>query len=95
MTILYILTIIVNMNIKMVTSTDLKLNTAEILNLVAYGGYEAIVKRHGEGIVKIVPFTSNTVKKDYANIVDKYFGADLDFPEVYKKRMTSKKNLTW
>lgn len=83
------------MNTKRVTSTDLKLNTSEILNMVAYGGYEAIVERHGEGIVKIVPFISNVVKKDYATLINKYFGADLDFSEVYKKRITSKKNLTW
>ena len=83
------------MNIKRVSSTDLKLNTAEILNLVAYGGIEAIVERHGEELVRIVPiFTSNS-KKDYKSIVNKYYGAIPDFPEVYKDRVSLKKDLTW
>lgn len=83
------------MNIKRVSSTDLKLNTAEILNLVAYGGIEAIVERHGEELVRIVPIIVPNAKKDYKSLINKYYGAIPDFPEVYKKRVSLKKDLTW
>ncbi|HTK03474.1 MAG TPA: hypothetical protein VL401_01770 [Alphaproteobacteria bacterium] len=83
------------MNIKRVSSTDLKLNTAEILNLVAYRGVEAIVEKHGQDFVKIVPIFSPNVKKDYKSIINKYNGSLPDFPEVHKNRVSSKKDLTW
>lgn len=83
------------MNIKRVSSTDLKTNTAEILNMVAYGGVEAIIERHGEELVRIVPMNIISPKKDYKALVDKYFGASPDFPEVHKKRTSSKHDLDW
>jgi len=83
------------MNIKRVSSTDLKTNTAEILNMVAYGGMEAIVERHGEELVKIIPITISSTKKDYKSLINKYFGSSPDFPEVYKKRVNSSRKVDW
>lgn len=69
-----------------VSSTDLKLNTAEILNMVAYGGHEMVVERYGEELVRISPIVKKTKRKDYKKIIDKYFGALPDFPDVTKDR---------
>ena len=83
------------MNTRIVTASDLKLKTAEILNMVAYGGTEAIVERYGEKLVKIVPIMLPNTKKDYKSLVSKYYGSMPDFPEVYKSRVNSKHSVSW
>lgn len=78
-------------NITKVSASDLKNNTSEILNMVAYGGYEAIVERYGEDFVRILPILNTSkVKKDYKLLLNKYYGSDPDFPEVYKNRLSKK-----
>jgi prevent-host-death family protein len=46
-----------------ISSTDLKNKTAEILNLVSFGGVEAIIERHGRPLAKILPFNEEEKKK--------------------------------
>lgn len=69
-----------------ISSTKLKRNTAEILNLVAYGELTAIVKRYGEPLVKITPIISLKKDSNLKTKLKKYFGAIPDFPSVSKKR---------
>jgi prevent-host-death family protein len=38
-----------------VTVKDLRIGLAEILNRVAYGGAQVVVRRHGKALVAIVP----------------------------------------
>ncbi len=77
---------------KTFTATELKNNPSEILNLAIYGGYEVMIEKYGEEVVKVVPITTSKPKKDYRKIMAKYFGSLPDFPEVYKFR-TSRKNV--
>ncbi len=74
------------------SSTDLKRKTAEILNLVAFGDTVAIIRRHGESLVKIIP-ARGEVKMDIEEKTKKYFGAIPDFPLLVKKRHFRKRNL--
>jgi len=52
-----------NMKKTFISSTDLKNKTAEILNLVSFGGVEAIIERHGRPLAKILPFNEEEKKK--------------------------------
>jgi prevent-host-death family protein len=76
--------------IKKVSATELKNKTSEILNMVAFGGYEIVVKKHGNDFVKVTPIATVKPKKDYNKIADKLFGSIPDFPEVYKFRKSRK-----
>lgn len=58
-----------------VSATDLKRDTSEIINKVAYGGVSAVVEKHGEPVVKIVP----------ATLVTKQSGIDAVFGSITKK----------
>lgn len=75
---------------KKVTASDLKNKTSEILNLVAYGGYEVIIERHGEEIVKVSPIKKGVVNKNYKKTLAKYLGSIPDFPDVTKFRRSRK-----
>jgi prevent-host-death family protein len=75
-----------------ISSTDLKNKTAEILNLVSFGGVEAIVKRHGRPLAKILPFKGEK-KRNLKENLNKYFGAITDFPEVVKNRYFKRKKI--
>lgn len=68
------------------SSTKLKRDTGEILNLVAFGGVTVVVERHGEPLVKIVPAKSSIRAVDIEEKVKKYFGSIPDFPSVSKRR---------
>jgi len=59
-----------------IPATELKRNTAEILNIVAYGNTVAIIERHGEAIAKVVPVVGgNRTKKEWEEILEKSFGS--------------------
>ena len=68
------------------SSTELKRNTAEVLNSVAFGKIEAIVERYGEPLVKIVPMKTSEKKSDFKKLLDGYFGSIPNFPDVYSSR---------
>lgn len=78
------------------SASDLKRNTAEVLNMVAFGHTVAIVERHGQPLVKITPATSVKKKIDETEIkkkLDKYFGVIPDFPDVTRARYSRKRRL--
>lgn len=74
------------MKITRLSSTELKRNTAEVLNLVAYGKVVAIIERYGAPLAKISAVDSSEKKIDLRKSLKKYFGAIPDFPEVSKER---------
>jgi len=75
-----------------ISSTELKRETARILNYVGFGKAEAVVEKYGEPIVKIVPVASKKTTNIEDNL-DKYFGAIPDFPYVSKKRYYRKRKV--
>lgn len=70
-----------------ISATELKNKVSEVLNEVAFKGNVAIIERYGKPIAKIVP-TENLDK-----VLNKYFGALPDFPDVTKFRRSRKKKL--
>lgn len=93
MTILVILAKMNNMKTTYISSTDLKNKTAEILNLVSFGGVEAIIERHGRPLAKILPFKEEEKKRNLKENLRKYFGAIADFPQVFKNRYFKRKKI--
>jgi len=88
LTILVKITIIVETTAKTtrLSSTELKRNTAEILNSVAFGEIEAVVERYGEPLVKIIPMRTVEKGRNFKEALDEYFGAVPDFPDIRKSR---------
>ncbi|MCH7640831.1 type II toxin-antitoxin system prevent-host-death family antitoxin [Patescibacteria group bacterium] len=80
-----------------ITSTELKRDTAEVLNKVAYGDVVAIVERYGEPLVEIHPVKSarKTKKLSLKEAIDKTFGSIPDFPDVTKDRVSRKRDISW
>ncbi|MGD8744648.1 MAG: type II toxin-antitoxin system prevent-host-death family antitoxin [Candidatus Woesebacteria bacterium] len=80
-----------------ISSTKLKRDTAEILNSVVYGNTEAIVERYGKPVAKLVPIKSKkgTNKRDWGKVIEKYYGAIPNFPDVTKDRLSRKKDISW
>lgn len=76
------------------SATELKRNTAEILNSVVYGRGEAIVERYGEPVVKITAI-SERKKLSGREILNKYFGAAPNFPDVTKFRRSRKRSVSF
>lgn len=75
------------------TSTELKRKTAEVLNLVAFGDTTAVVERHGEPLVKIIPAREEK-GIDLGKKLIKHFGAIPSFPSVSKMRYFRKRNIS-
>lgn len=82
------------MKITRFSSTRLKRETAEILNMVAYGETVAVVERYGEPLVKITPITPSEKDSDLEEKLKKHFGAISDFPSVSKARHFRKRSLS-
>ena len=82
-----------NMKVTYISSTDLKNKTAEILNLVSFGGVEVIIKRHCRPLAKILPFKEEEKKANLKENLKKYFGAISNFPEVGKNRYFKRKTI--
>lgn len=72
------------MNTFTISSTELKNETADILNRVYYEKQIAIVERHGETIARIIPERKVRVSK--GDTLKKLFGILPDFPDVKRKR---------
>lgn len=79
------------MHIINISATTLKNNVSNILNDVYFNKKTAIIKRYGEAIAKIVPVDNEN--KDIGSILDKYFGALPDFPDISKERTFRKRNI--
>lgn len=75
---------------KKVTASDLKNKTSEILNLVVYGGYEVIIEKYGEEVVKMVPVKKTKTSKNYKELLTEFYGSMPDFPDVTKDRRSRK-----
>lgn len=83
------------MNITYIDATVLKNNVSEILNSVYYEKKIAIVKRYGKTIAKIIPYSADDkTKKNISLLLDKYYGALPDFPDVTSLRISRKKSVT-
>lgn len=83
------------MNTTYIDATELKNNVSEILNSVYYEKKIAIVKRYGKTIAKIVPYSGDEkTKKNVSSLLDKYYGAIPDFPDVTSLRRSRKKSVT-
>lgn len=82
------------MKITRFSSTRLKRETAEILNMVAYGETVAVVERYGEPLVKITAITPSEEGSNLQKKLKKYFGAISDFPSVSKARHFRKRSLS-
>lgn len=72
-----------------ISATELKNSVSEVLNSVYFSGNTTIVERYGKPIAKIVPATNLDLDK----VLNKYFGALPDFPDVTKFRRSRKKKL--
>jgi antitoxin (DNA-binding transcriptional repressor) of toxin-antitoxin stability system len=57
-----------------VSTTDLKHNTGEILDLVFFKRQPIAIKRHGKIIAHLTPPHATNPKPDYAQILKKYSG---------------------
>lgn len=79
------------MNTLNISSSDLKKNVSEILNDVYFDKKTVVIKRYGRIIAKIVPVDKEN--KDIRSILDKYFGALPDFPDVTKERSFKKRSI--
>lgn len=75
-----------------ISSTELKRETARVLNKVAFGNTEIIVERHGEPVAKITSLTKPKMTRVEAErVIKKHFGSLPDFPDVTKFRVSRKK----
>lgn len=79
------------MHIFNISATTLKNNVANILNDVYFDKKTAVIKRYGKIIAKIVPV--DKASEDTGSILDKYFGALPDFPDVVKERSFRKRTI--
>ena len=79
------------MHIVNISATTLKNNVSNILNDVYFNKKTAVIKRYGEIIAKIVPVDKEN--RNVRSILDKYFGALPDFPDVVKKRSFRKRSI--
>ena len=77
-----------------ISATELKRHAAEVINTVYYNKRTLIVERHGKPIIKIIPVEiENSKSGDMASLLDKYFGAIPDFPEIKRTRQRRKVNI--
>lgn len=79
------------MHIVNISATTLKNNVSDILNDVYFNKKTAVIKRYGTIIAKIVPVDKEN--KDVRSVLDKYFGALPDFPDISKKRSFRKRSI--
>lgn len=75
-----------------ITATELKNRISEVINDVAYRGNVTIVERHGKPLVKIVP-AERKPKEDIKDVINRYFGAMPDFPDVAKSRRSRRRKI--
>lgn len=81
------------MKITRFSATELKRDTAKVLNLVAFGDLVAVVERYGEPLVKIIPAASPKEEINWEKKLKKYFGSIPKFPAVSKARYFRRRDL--
>lgn len=82
------------MNTLNISSSNLKKNVAEILNDVYFGKKTALISKYGKVVAKIIPIDSSAAKSmSTHSVLDKYFGALPDFPNVSKARIFRKRSV--
>lgn len=72
-----------------ITATELKNNTADVLNRVYYGGETVLVKRRNKLVVKLARADKKKkklTKKEAIGLIKSSFGKIPDFPDVTKMR---------
>ncbi|OGK15077.1 hypothetical protein A2690_02270 [Candidatus Roizmanbacteria bacterium RIFCSPHIGHO2_01_FULL_39_12b] len=79
------------MHIVNVSASELKNNVSNVLNDVYFNKKTAVIKRYGEIIAKIVPVDKES--KSTRSILNKYFGALPDFPDISKERTFRKRDI--
>ena len=82
------------MNTTYVSASELKRNTAEILDKVHYGKNVTVVEKFGKAIAKIVPIEEkeNDIN-DVEEILKATFGSIPDFPDVTSKRYFRRRDI--
>lgn len=89
--VVYFVYYVQDMHIVNISASELKNNVSNILNDVYFNKKTAVIKRYGEIIAKIVPVDKTSI--DTRSILDKYFGALPDFPNVSKERNFRKRSI--
>lgn len=77
------------MNTFVVTTTELKRDTSNVINRVTYEKIIAIIKRHGKTVAKITP--ADEPVRDINKIWQSFAGSIPDFPDVTKYRRSRKR----
>lgn len=70
-----------------ISATDLKNRVSDVLNDAYFHGKVTVIERYGKPIAEIVP------AENLDKVLNKYFGALPDFPDVTKFRRSRKKKL--
>lgn len=78
-----------HMKTQSISATELKQQTAEILNMVLYQGKTAYIERHGKIIAKIMPVNNPITSK----IKETYFGTIPEFPDVISDRLRKERDV--
>ena len=82
------------MNTTYVSASELKRNTAEILDKVHYGKNVTVVEKFGKAIAKIVPMEEKEKDiSDVGEILKATFGSIPDFPVVTSKRYFRRRDI--
>lgn len=84
------------MKVTKVSSTELKRETAEIINKVVYGDTEVVIERYGEPVARIAKERVGKKKTtDLKKAIKRTFGSMPDFPDVTKYRYSRKRDISW
>ena len=75
-----------------ISATELKNKVSEVLNNIYFTGNETIVEKYGKPIAKIVPVDKRS-KESISEVIDRYFGALPDFPDVTKFRRSRRRKI--
>lgn len=77
-----------------ISATQLKNETADILNQVIFKGTVAVVSKYGKPLVKIIRVEeSETVSPNYETLLSNFYGKVNDFPNTHDLRDFREKDL--
>lgn len=83
------------MNTFTVTATQLKQDTATILNQVQYSGKTALILKHAKVVARLEPLKTQDLSLDHTRkMIEDYAGTIPDFPKIYNDRHDRKKDLS-
>jgi DUF917 family protein len=79
-----------------ISATKLKNDTANVINQVIYNDVIAIVSKYGKPLVKIEKIENTEADaSNIQEILDTFYGAAIDFPDVTKKRYFRDKKISF